>query len=46
MNLLNIIAAVSPKTGDERNVVIYIVVAAVAALLMAGFFILSHKSKK
>ncbi|MCI8776234.1 MAG: sortase B protein-sorting domain-containing protein [Oscillospiraceae bacterium] len=45
MNLLSLMAA-APKTGDERNVILYAVLALAAAALIIIYIILSHKSKK
>lgn len=41
-----ILLTASPFTGDHRNVALYIIIAAIAALLIVAYIILGRKSKK
>lgn len=36
----------SPLTGDERNVMMYVIIAAIAAALIVLFILLGRKTKK
>ena len=36
----------SPSTGDTRNIILYITIAAIAALLIVVYIILGRKSKR
>lgn len=37
---------ISPFTGDHRNVILYIIIAAIAAALIIVFILLGRKNKK
>lgn len=37
---------ISPFTGDHRNVILYIIIAAIAAVLIVLFVFLGRKTKK
>lgn len=38
--------SISPFTGDHRNVILYIIIAAIAAALIVAFILLGRKTKK
>lgn len=38
--------AASPQTGDHRNIILYGIIAGVAALLIILFFVLGKRNKK
>lgn len=46
MTLISLLAAMSPYTGDDRNITLYIVIGALALILIVLYLILSKKSKK